>query len=160
VVRQVEIEIEPSQIAVFLLLDFIDVKFREDHSSLFMLGMRQGQEALGPETLLFDFIGRHLGQVFPAFPLGQFHADTALQRFALGHLGVFGRVVAQIVSLLQQIHLPLVKLVLLAGQSLAGLLEGLFLDHPHEAGRGFSLIGPAILRIVFLGRDPGKGEED
>src|SRR5205814_1313014 len=53
-IRQIEVEIEPGQVALFLLLDFLDMKLREKHTALRMVRMRERKKASRPRILLAD----------------------------------------------------------------------------------------------------------
>ena len=76
---QVEVEVETAEVASFLLLHFVDLVFGKDHAAFGMIGMRQGQESLGPQPFLTDILGRHGGQFFPRLHTGwQFGPHTLL----------------------------------------------------------------------------------
>ena len=141
-VRQIEIQIEPRQIAVFLLLDLVDVKLRKQHPAFGMIGVRQGQKALRPKALIADFLGRHGGQIVPRADAGrQPHPHALLHGLAPRHGHGFGGPVAQIVPLLQERRLPLFDRRLLrlhAGDHLVELFRN---DDGRIAARPFFL-GP------------------
>src|SRR5688572_25033278 len=44
-IGQIEIKIETSEVPCFLLLDFIDMKLRKDHSTFGMIGVREREKS-------------------------------------------------------------------------------------------------------------------
>ena len=69
-VRQVEIQIEPCQVAFGLLLRLVDQQLRENHPAGLVMRMRKRQESGRPGALVFDLIGRHCRELFPRRPSG------------------------------------------------------------------------------------------
>jgi len=55
-IRQVEVEVKAAEISIGLLLRFLDEEFGEDHSTRFVVGMRQRKKAGRPELPFFDFL--------------------------------------------------------------------------------------------------------
>ena len=102
VVGQVEVEIEAGQVAVFLLLDLVDVELREKHAAFGMVRVGQRHETVGKDSLLANAFGSHLGQLVPGHSSLQFDAHATLDRFAARHRYSWGRTVAQIVSFFQE----------------------------------------------------------
>ena len=80
VLGQVEIEVEALQAGQLL-----DLHLREDHAAHLVLGVGQGQEALGEQALLADLVGRHLGQLLPGHPLRQPRGRADRDGLAAGH---------------------------------------------------------------------------
>ena len=80
-IGQIEIEIEAGQVAIFLLLDFVDVELGKQHAAFGMIGMRQRQEALRAKCRLCEsppaVMSPSLSHVMPAGKLGP---DAALNR--------------------------------------------------------------------------------
>ena len=143
-VGQIEVEIEPRQVAILLLLDLVDMVLGKQHSAFRMIGMRQRQEALRPEPFLADFLGRHVGQFLPRpHSLGQFHPDALLHRLAAGHRHALGRLVAQVVALVQQRGLPLLDRRLGRLHFGHGLCKRLLHDDRCVAGGGL-LLRPCV----------------
>ena len=68
VIRQIEVEIEAGEVAVFLFLDFVNMKLREQHASFGMIGMRQRQKACRERVLRQDFFRIHRPQRVPGRP--------------------------------------------------------------------------------------------
>ena len=64
-IGQVEVEIESRQVAVGLLLRFVDQELREDHAARFVVRVRQRQEAGRPGVLVPDLVRRHRGELVP-----------------------------------------------------------------------------------------------
>ena len=94
-----------------------------------MIGMRQGQEPLGPQPLLSNLLGRHGGQFFPRLhAVRQFGPHALLDRLATGHGDALGRAITQVIPLLQELHLPIHDFGLGGRHSGYHLVE-ILLDH-------------------------------
>ena len=107
VLGQIVIEVEPREVARFLSFDLVDVLLREEHPALGMIRMRQREQALGPQVLLADLLRRQLSELRPSHGRRESNAHTFLDRLAARHGDTFGRPVAQVVALLEQVHLAL-----------------------------------------------------
>ena len=101
-VRQIEINVEPLEVAPVLLLDRVDLKVRNDKAALLVLGMRQRIEPLRVEVLVADLVRGHGRQPLPGHASRQFDADALLNGFCPVHRDTLGGVVAQIVTLAEQ----------------------------------------------------------
>ena len=105
VLRQVEVEVEARQVALGLLLGFVDELLREYHAARFVMRMRQREESRRPQVLLLDLLRRQAGELFPGHALGQLDAHAVLHRLAARHGHALGRSVGQVVALRQQLLL-------------------------------------------------------
>ncbi len=114
VLGQVEIEVE-----AFQPRQQLDLHLGEDHAPGLVLGVGQGQKALGEQSLVADLLAGHRGQLVPGHSLRQLGGRADLDRLAAGHghLRVGPR--SEVVALLQQL--------LLAGHD--RFLVGLVLGH-------------------------------
>ena len=104
-IGQIEVEIEASEVALLLLLDFVDVKLREKHAAFRMVRVGEREEAGRPRVLLADLLGRHFGQRLPCDAGGEFRPDALLDGFAARHGYARRGFVAEIITLGQQIGL-------------------------------------------------------
>ena len=111
-VRQVEVQIEAGKVPAFLLFDLLDVKLREDHATLRMVRMRQGIETRGPGAPGLDLGRTHRRELGPRHSLGELDPHSFLGRFAAGHGHALGRALGEVITLLEQILLPLHDLLL------------------------------------------------
>src|ERR1700733_15795485 len=80
VIRDIEIQIEPGEVARLLLLDFVDFELGKDHAALWMIGMRQRVEAFGEKVLVPDVGRAHRSQLIPGHAGGQLYPNALLQR--------------------------------------------------------------------------------
>ncbi len=98
-IRQIEIQIEPCQVPVLLLVDLVNVKLREDHAALAMIGVGQRHEPDRKNVFVLDFVGGHLGKTVPAGASAQLHAYTSLNGLPAEHRGSRRGLIAEVVSL-------------------------------------------------------------
>src|SRR5215472_5910510 len=98
-VRQVEVDIKPLEIAPVLLLERINHKMREDKAALLMLWMRQRVKALWKQVLVADLVRGHRRKAVPGGAGRQLDPNPLLQRLAPVHRDALCRAVAQIVAL-------------------------------------------------------------
>ncbi len=106
-IRQVEVEVEASQIPIGLLLRFLDEEFGEDHAARFVVGMRQRKKTGGPELLFLDFLRRQGREFLPGHARWQLDAHAVLHRLAARHGRSPGRPVSEVVARREQILLAL-----------------------------------------------------
>ncbi len=106
VLGDVEVEIEAGEVALLLLLDFVDVELREDHPSLGVVRVGERLEAAREELPLADLVRLHRPELVPRDPGAQPHPDAVLQRLAAGHR-LLGRAVGEVVALGEQVRLLL-----------------------------------------------------
>ena len=138
---QVEVQVEARQVAAFLLLDFVDLVLGKHHAALGVVGVRQGQESLRPEAPLADLFGCHRGQLLPRLhAFGQLHPHALLHRLAARHGDALGRPIAQVVPVVQQLHLPFHDFGLRGRHPGDDLVEILW-DHDRRVAVG-RLLGP------------------
>jgi hypothetical protein len=151
VVRQIEINVEPLEVAPVLLLDRVDLKVRNDKAALLVLGMRQRIEPLRVEVLVADLVRAHRRQALPGHTGGQFDAHAFLDRFRPVHRDTLGGAVAQVVTLVQHSAVLLFDARLLARQARHQGRKRLRYGHRHIARQPpWSLIetfGPHQVRV-------------
>ena len=141
--REVEVQVEACQVTSLLLLDLINLVFGKHHAAFRVVGVRQGQEPLGPQPLLTNRLGRHRGQVFPrVHSVRQFRPHALLDRLAARHGDALGGSITQVVPLLQQFHLPVHDFGLRSRHLGDGLVE-ILLDDDRSVTVG-RLLSPKI----------------
>src|SRR3954471_6584004 len=107
-VGKVEIDIEASQVADFLVADLVNLVVWKDLPASCLLDMGQGQEPAREQAAFADLVGSHRGKVIPGHALRQLDPNTALHRLAPArhYLPGYGPV-TEIIPLLEQGLLPL-----------------------------------------------------
>jgi len=97
-VRQIEVEVEPREVALRLAFGFVDERLREDHAARLVVRMGQRQEASRPEVLGLDLFWSQGSEPVPGNVGGELDPHAALHRLAPGHrnagYGAVGKVVA------------------------------------------------------------------
>src|SRR3984957_5244688 len=99
---QVEIDVEAGQVSPVLCLDRVDLLMRKNLAACGMEWMRQRKEALWPQALVTDRVGRHARELFPGHPRWQPDAYPLLQWLPVLHRDALGGMVAEVVALLKQ----------------------------------------------------------
>ncbi len=123
-----EIQIEARQVAAFLLFHQIDVRLWKHHAAFGMILMRQRQEAGRIDIALANLGGRQRGESVPRHAFRQLHAHAGLHRLAAGHLHGRGRLVREVVAILEQLAMRGVDLVLVGLHALLHCFEGHAVD--------------------------------
>jgi len=107
-IRQIVVQIKSGKVATLLLFDFLDMEFGKDHSAFWMVRMRQRIEPQWPQIFSFYIHWGHFCELFPGDTLWEFHSHPFLDRFCpSGHHLSLSRSIAQIVPLIEQVHLAL-----------------------------------------------------
>src|SRR5207253_7102548 len=96
-IGEVEVEVETGEVSTRLLLDLVGVEDGKHYASVWMIGMRKGQEPRREYALLADLLRRHLRQDVPGDAGGQLRPDAALNRLASAHGRAGHRTIAQVV---------------------------------------------------------------
>ena len=141
VVREVKVEIKAGQVAPFLLLNLVDMKRGEDHAPFGVVGMRQGEKALGEQILVPDLVRARGAKLLPGHARRQFDAHAFLDGFAPRHRHARGGAVAQIVARGEEIQLALHDLGLRGLHARQDRGEVLFAVHGH-------VTGPLLARVL------------
>ena len=103
VIGQVEIEVEPSQIALLLPLEFVDDKPGKQHAALGMIRVWQRHETRGEKILRPDLLGRQRRQPIPREAGLEPGAGALLHGLPPRHGDAVGRPVGQVVAFRQKI---------------------------------------------------------
>ncbi len=159
-IGQIEIEIEPGQVALLLFLQLVDLKLREDHPALGMIRVRQRQKTRGPDIFVADLLRRHPGQLVPCRALWQAHAHALLHRLFARHRHAGRRVLAQVVALGEHVVVLLCDGRFLRRHAVARRLEILLRHHRHVARRRrFRRRGGGFCFFLSAGAE-GQGERE
>lgn len=106
-VRQVIIEVEAGEVELLLLLDLVDVEFRENHTAFRLIGVRQRKEANRQSILPAYLVRRHGGQLIPGDARFQFGSWTLLKLLTSAHGAGIRRAVSEVVTALKDGHMAL-----------------------------------------------------
>ncbi len=106
-IGQIEIQIEAREVTLFLFLDLLDLKPGEHHAAFGMIWMRQWHESGGKQTFGANVLRRHAAQRFPRGSVRQLDAHSGLNGLAARHADTARRMIAEVVTLYQQLLLAL-----------------------------------------------------
>src|SRR5260370_13993678 len=105
--EQIEIQKEAREVTLFLFLDLLDLKPGERHAAFGMIWMRQWHESAGKQTFGANVLRRHAAQRFPRGSVRQLDAHSSLNGLAARHADTARRMIAEVVTLFQQLMLAL-----------------------------------------------------
>src|ERR1039457_6841229 len=116
-VREVEDEIETSQVAPFLFLHLVYLELGKKHAALGMIRMWQRLETGREQVPFFDLLRTQLRKLVPGRAAGEFDSHALLHCLSPRHFDSLSRAIAQIIALLKQSHVPLHDLRLSRGHA-------------------------------------------
>src|SRR5688572_3766172 len=119
-IGKVMIEIEPREVSLLLLFQFIDLELRKEHAAFGMVGMRQGKKTAGPRVFFTHLLRSHASELIPSNTFGQEDTDAFLHGFTAKHRYSGGGIVAQVVSSGEEILVFLLDRRLLCRHALQG----------------------------------------
>jgi hypothetical protein len=101
--RQVEIDVEPPEIALLLPPALVDLIVGKDLAARRLLDMRQGQKTRRQESAIADLVRCQVREIFPGRALAKLHAHAFLNGLALSrHHGVAHWPVGQVEALFEK----------------------------------------------------------
>ena len=99
---QVEVQIEPRQIACGLAFGLVDERLREDHPAVFVVRVRQGIKPRRPESVALDLLRGHGRQGGPGDACRKLDADAGLHRLAARHGHVLAGAIGEVITFGEQ----------------------------------------------------------
>ena len=118
VLRKIEVEVEPREIALILLLDLVDLRLGKHHAARLVMRVGQREEAGRPDVLGLDLVGGHGRHLVPGHVFAELDTDAFLHRLAASHGHALGRTVGEVISRFKQVFVALGELGLLALRAL------------------------------------------
>ena len=103
-IRDIVLDVEPREIALFLPLDLVDEEARKHEAPFLMLGVRQRVESLGKDVLIANLLRAHIRKGLPGLSRRELDANAFLHRFRAVHRDARGGSIAQVISLVENCH--------------------------------------------------------
>jgi hypothetical protein len=130
-VGNVEVQIEACKVALLLLIQLVDLRLREHHAALRVIGVRQRKKSLREDSPFADHVGVHIIQLRPGHPRRQLHPHALLHGLGTVHHHTPRRTITQVVAFIQKVHLPFHDPRFRGNHATMNRCKRLRIDHRH-----------------------------